>query len=82
MRACVDCASTGRIEFRRCRSTWYGQEHLDVVRSVAMLEHGVLPVSGGWTDQAAPWVDAVSVVQSEIEDYRRAAEKEASKRDH
>lgn len=71
--SCPDCEGYGKQQFHRCKHTFYSQEHLDVVRSVSMLECGVLPCAGGWTDQAATWVDAVGIVRSEIDEYRRKA---------
>lgn len=77
--ACTECESHGTLQFFRCMHTFFGPEHTDVVRSVAMLESGILPVAGGWTDQSATWVDAVELVRMEIDEYREAARKEAER---
>lgn len=73
---CPDCEGYGKQQFHRCMHSMFGQQHLDIVRSVPFLECGVLPCAGGWTDQSATWVDAVGIVRSEIDAYRRKAAKE------
>lgn len=74
----MHCENHGSIQFFRCKSTYFDASHTDVVRSFLLLEKGVLPDAGGWADQAAQWVDAVTVVEREVEDYRRKAAKEAA----
>ena len=73
---CREGDGSGKLQFHRCIHTFFGSEHLDIVRGVSLLECGVLPCAGGWTDQAATWVDAVGIVRREIDDYRRKALKE------
>jgi len=73
----VHCESHGSIQFFRCRSTHFDASHTDVIRSFFMLEKGVLPDAGGWADQASQWVEAVQVVEREVEGYRAKAMKEA-----
>ena len=68
---CGDCDGHGTLQFHRCMRSFYGQEHIDVIRGVSLLELGVLPAAGGWADQAATWVDAVGIVRRELDDYRR-----------
>lgn len=43
---------------------------------VALLEHGVLPSSGGWMDQAATFTEAVAFLLEEREKYRKREEGE------
>jgi hypothetical protein len=69
--ACQECGGHGSLQFHRCPHSFYGREHMDVIRSVSFLECGVMPSAGGWADQSATWVDAVGIVRSEIDDYRR-----------
>lgn len=76
---CQDCGGRGQIDLHRCPNTYFGPEHADVVRSVALLEVGLLPVTGGWAEQAATWVDAIGVVRGvidRIERERRRAERD------
>lgn len=65
-------------------------ELLDFVASIFMVEHGVLPASGGWYDQSAWWCAAMMQAapfraeceQWKIEQARKKAETEARSRAH
>jgi len=49
---------------------------MDICSAVVLLEAGVLPVAGGWCDQAATFVQAVLIVSAEKAEYdRRRIEK-------
>ena len=78
---CEQCEGHGTIQFFRCKRSYWSAECDAVVRSFGMLEKGILPVAGGWSDQSAQWVDAVAIVEREVDDYRRKAMEDA-RRDH
>lgn len=75
------CGGSGEAWQYRCPSSQVRADVWDVVRSYSLIESGMLPDEGGFYDQSAAFVDAVSVIGGErakIEEERRAeAERKA-----
>lgn len=66
---CPHCDGTGDIDFHRCPHSYVGAREHEICQAVVMMESGILPHPGGWTDQAATFVDAAMLVASERAHY-------------
>lgn len=70
---CDDCRGIGRIEYRDCPFRHVTQRELDVCTAAVLIEQtGILPASGGWFEQSAVFLDAVSIVLREKAKYDEA----------
>jgi hypothetical protein len=68
---CPTCKGTGRVDLQRCPWSQVSGAALQVCDSLALLDLGVLPMSGGWAEQAAPWYDAAVIALQERAEYQR-----------
>jgi hypothetical protein len=66
---CRACEGTGRQIVDRCPGRTIPRIAWDVCRSVALLDVGILPVTGGWQEQSATWAEAMSIVAREKGEY-------------
>lgn len=73
---CSHCNGEGKVRYYRCPNTLLKRDAADVCRAALMFEQGVLPVGGGWAEQSAPFIDALSIARSELAHYRRMAMKD------
>ena len=55
----------------RCPNRTITHEQALIVDTASMMEHGVLPVSGGLLNQSAAWYRAVKIVQREANATRQ-----------
>lgn len=63
---CGLCDGRGYVEVAGCLKAQLPPQAVDVLTAHDMLEDGILPVSGGWLDQCASWVEAERVLSSEL----------------
>ena len=64
----------------RCPNAEVDPVALEVCDAASMLEQGVLPMPGGWLDQAATGWDAIKLALSERAAYEERAEEAARRR--
>lgn len=57
-----------------------GPSEIEAVNAALLMDRGVLPDAGGWSDQSATFVAAYPLLRREIEHWRAVHEKEASER--
>lgn len=74
--SCAQCGGDDRVGLYACPNRVVGQRELDAVGAVALVEQGVLPCSGGWSDQPATFVQAYPIVAREIHNWREVAMKQ------
>ena len=85
---CRECHGTGYIEYDRCPFQVVPDDVWDICTSADLLQNSILPGEGGFADQAAKWLDAVTFVLREKaqwderkrETARRKAEAEAKRK--
>jgi len=70
---CKECKGLGQIDFHRCPNTYAKPIHYDVCRAATYVENGILPASGGLSDQSPTFVEALEIVRAEIAHYRAEA---------
>lgn len=63
---CPVCDGSGEEGIYRCAGSLMSGDIGDVMRAYSAYEAGHLPDDGGMQDQAAPFVDAVHAISSEI----------------
>lgn len=67
---CEVCAGRREVDQFRCPQSMAGPHERAVCASADLLEVGILPVAGGWEDQAATFCDAVRIALHERAGYR------------
>lgn len=65
------------MPLHRCPRVTTPREALDVVQAALLVEAGVLPMAGGWNDQAATFTGAWRIVVREIQHWREVAREAA-----
>lgn len=70
--ACTECRGTNSIDIYRCPNQIADERCRTAVAAAIMVEHGVLPESGGWQDQAAKFVQAYPLLVREIAQWNEA----------
>lgn len=68
---CSICSGTGTVMVERCPRAILDRAAAEVCGLQPLIEVGILPVEGGWRDQAAVFIDAVRFVAMEREHYRK-----------
>jgi hypothetical protein len=68
---CATCGGTGLVQMRRCPSAIATPEASRAVEAAQLVESGILPVAGGWRDQAALFTDAARIVLHARARYRQ-----------
>jgi hypothetical protein len=79
---CSLCLGVGFKLVHRCPNSHATEEVADAFAAYHLLESGVLPSAGAWSDQTEHFVRAVAVINSErsiIEGERQARQDLASK---
>lgn len=72
---CTVCAGSGRWRVYRCPNVLLEGFELtahQVCQDAILLDTGILPAAGGWSDQAASWVAAVTFVAGQRAQYEAA----------
>lgn len=62
LEVCATCGGAGVVRLRRCPNAILDREAVDVVKAAARVQLGILPVAGGWCDQAALFCEAADLV--------------------
>lgn len=65
--ACDECGATGFVTLARCPVALISADVWEVISAARMMELGFLPSVGGWLDQAATGLEAMRLVQLEID---------------
>lgn len=68
------------MPIRRCPNKLVTRAELELVTAAALVEQGVLPDAGGWTEQAALFTQAWPLVMSEINHWRDVRRAQAMKK--
>jgi len=56
----------GEYKLKRCPLKVITQDGLEYLEAYRFYKNGVLPMQGGWTDQAQTFVEAMGIIDKEI----------------
>lgn len=79
---CECCEDTGVFRLTRCPRSVLADasDEVALVESLYLLEAGILPAEGGWSDQCGQWTSAVRLSSSYFQDCRQWKIEEASRK--
>ena len=75
---CDDCNGRGRREVWRCPVSQAGVDAFGALESRRHYMHGFLPAEGSLSDQPAPFLDALTVIEVELADIASETAAEGS----
>ena len=62
---CTNCHGSALITVSRCPQKLIGEDIRMLLRGADLADKGSWPVTGGWLDQSASFVDGVQFVRAE-----------------
>lgn len=81
---CRTCSGEGQVPVHRCPNRFVTADTEAACRGAVLMESGLLPGSGGWLDQSATMLDAMTVAGAALRHWRdvnaERARREAERR--
>ena len=56
----------GQYKLKRCPLKEITQEGLEYIQAYKFYKNGLLPIPGGWINQAQPFIEAMGIIETEV----------------